>query len=184
MNDARILQQTSFTFCLLFIYYYFCHLFNLYFNFIHKVLLLVLLQTVHFLKSCSVMSDSLRLHGLYSLWNSPDQNTGVGSLSLLQGTFPTQVSHIAVVYLPAKPQGKPKNTTLGSLSFLQGIFPTQELNWGLLRCRWIIYQLSYQGNPMQESYSRLHSHPAFYLFITISVIYFISTFILSIKYCY
>ena len=38
----------------------------------------------------SVMSDSLRPHGLYNLWNSPDQNTGVGSLSLLQGIFPTQ----------------------------------------------------------------------------------------------
>ena len=33
---------------------------------------------------------SLRLHGLYSPWNSPGQNTGVGSLSLLQGIFPTQ----------------------------------------------------------------------------------------------
>ena len=38
----------------------------------------------------SVMSDSLRPHGLYSPWNSPGQNTGVGSLSLLQGIFPTQ----------------------------------------------------------------------------------------------
>ena len=27
---------------------------------------------------------------LYSPWNSPGQDTGVGSLSLLQGTFPTQ----------------------------------------------------------------------------------------------
>ena len=26
----------------------------------------------------------------YSPWNSPGQNTGVGSLSLLQGIFPTQ----------------------------------------------------------------------------------------------
>ena len=40
-------------------------------------------------ESHSVMSDSLQLHGLYSPWNSPGQNTGVGSLSLLQGTFPT-----------------------------------------------------------------------------------------------
>ena len=39
--------------------------------------------------SHSVMSDSLRPHGLYSPWNSPGQNTGVGSLSLLQGTFST-----------------------------------------------------------------------------------------------
>ena len=36
------------------------------------------------------MSDSLRPHGLSSPWNSPGQNTGVGSLSLLQGIFPTQ----------------------------------------------------------------------------------------------
>ena len=41
-------------------------------------------------KSCSVMSDSLQPHGLYNPWNSPGQNTGVGSLSLLQGSFPTQ----------------------------------------------------------------------------------------------
>ena len=31
------------------------------------------------------------LCGLYSPWNSPGQNTGVGSLSLFQGIFPTQV---------------------------------------------------------------------------------------------
>ena len=38
----------------------------------------------------SVVSDSLRPHGLYSPWNSPGQNTGVGSHSLLQGIFKTQ----------------------------------------------------------------------------------------------
>ena len=32
-------------------------------------------------------------YGLYSLWNSPGQNTGMGSLSLLQGIFPTQGSN-------------------------------------------------------------------------------------------
>ena len=37
------------------------------------------------------MSDSLQPHGLYIVHgNSPGQNTGVGSLSLLQGIFPTQ----------------------------------------------------------------------------------------------
>ena len=35
-------------------------------------------------------------------------------------------------------------------SLLQGIFPTQELNWGLLHCRWIFHQLSYQGSPRTE----------------------------------
>ena len=41
-------------------------------------------------ESCSVMSNSLQPHGLYSPWNSLVQNTGVGSLSLLQRIFPTQ----------------------------------------------------------------------------------------------
>ena len=44
-------------------------------------------------ESRSVVSDSLQPHGLYSPWNSPGQNTGVGSLSLLQGIFSTQGSN-------------------------------------------------------------------------------------------
>ena len=39
-----------------------------------------------------IMSNSLRLCGLYSPWSSPGENTGVGSLSLLQGIFLTQGS--------------------------------------------------------------------------------------------
>ena len=31
--------------------------------------------------------------------------------------------------------------------FSRGIFPTQKSNWGLLHCRWILYQLSYAGSP-------------------------------------
>ena len=69
--------------------------------------------------------------------------------------------------LPAYPQGKPKNTGVYSLFLLQQIFLTQESNRGLLHCRWILYQLSYQdvgsipglltspgegnGNPLQYS---------------------------------
>ena len=49
--------------------------------------------------------------------------------------------------LLAEPPEKPKNTTVGSLSLLQRIFSTQESNWGLLHCRRILYQLSYQGSP-------------------------------------
>ena len=48
--------------------------------------------------------------------------------------------------LLAEPPGKPKNTGVGSLSFLQLIFPTQELNWGLLHCRWILYQLRHKAS--------------------------------------
>ena len=46
-------------------------------------------------EGCSVVSDSLWPHGLYSPLNSPGQNPGVGSLSLLQGIFPTQGSNTA-----------------------------------------------------------------------------------------
>ena len=59
------------------------------------------------------MSDLLQPQGLYSLWNSPGQNAGVGSLLLLQK-----------------------------------ILLTQELNQGLLHCRRILYQLSYQRSPV------------------------------------
>ena len=44
-------------------------------------------------ESRSVVSDPLRPHGLYSPWNFLGQNTGVGSLSLLQGIVPTQGSN-------------------------------------------------------------------------------------------
>ena len=43
--------------------------------------------------SRSVMSNSLRSQGRYSLLNSPGQNIGVGSFSLLQEIFPTQGSN-------------------------------------------------------------------------------------------
>ena len=65
---------------------------------------------------CSVVSDSLRPHGLQPArllgpWDFPGSTTGVGS-------------HL----------------------FLQGIFPTQGLNLGLLHCTWILCHLSYQGS--------------------------------------
>ena len=52
-------------------------------------------------------------------------------------------------YSPWNSSGQ--KTGVGSFSFLQGIFLTQKLNCGLLHCRWILYQLIYQGSPtMQE----------------------------------
>ena len=44
------------------------------------------------------MSDSLRPHGLNHPWNSLGQNTGVGSLSLLQGIFSTQGPNPGLLY--------------------------------------------------------------------------------------
>ena len=52
---------------------------------------LLFLALFLFLKvSRSVLSDFLRPHGLYIPWNSPGQDTGLGSLSVLQGMFPSQ----------------------------------------------------------------------------------------------
>ena len=78
--------------------------------------------------------------------------------------------------LPAEPARKPVNTGVGSLSLLQGIFPAQEWNWGLLHCRWILYQLSCQGSPSlargllifwcsQGTGFGCHFFPLFYCFL-------------------
>ena len=97
-------------------------------------------------ESGSVMSDSLWSHGLYPPWDSPGQNTEVGSHSLQDlpnaGIEPRSPM-LQADSLPAEPQRKPKNTGMGSLSLLQQTFLTQESNWVLLRCRQILYQLNY-----------------------------------------
>ena len=67
-----------------------------------------------------------------------------------------------VDYLPAEPPGKPKV----SLPLLQQIFPNQETNWGLVHCRWILYQLSYQGIPtglVQTCWADSNSSDNFYI---------------------
>ena len=99
-------------------------------------------------ESRSVMSDSLKSHGLSMEFSRPEYwsrqpfpsprdlpNPGI------QPRFPA----LQADSLPAEPQGKPKNTGVGSLSLLQWIFLTQRLNQSLLHCRQILYQLSYQG---------------------------------------
>ena len=73
--------------------------------------------------SCSVMSDSLQLHGLQPTrflcsWNSSGRNTGVGGCSLLQG-----------------------------------LFPIQESNLGLLHCKQVLYWLSYEKKERKWSRS-------------------------------
>ena len=69
----------------------------------------------HESESHSVVSDSLRPHGLYSPWNSPGQNTAVGSLSLPQGIFPTQglnpgLLHCKQILYQLNHQGSPHIT--------------------------------------------------------------------------
>ena len=64
-------------------------------------------------KSHSVVPDSLQPHGLCSPLNSPGQNTGVGSLSLLQRIFPTQrlnsgLLHCRQILYQLSHQGSPR----------------------------------------------------------------------------
>ena len=107
----------------------------------------------------SVVSNSLQPHGLQPIrllcpW-------GFSSLEYWSGLpfpFPRDLPNPVIEprspalqedSLPSEAPGKAKNTGVGSLSLLQGIFPTQELNWHLLLCRQILYQLSYQGSLVQ-----------------------------------
>ena len=76
-------------------------------------------------ESCSVTFDSLRPHRLYSPWNSPGQNTGVGSLSFLQGIFPTQgwnpgLPHCGQILYQLSHQGKPKKLEWVAYPFSSG----------------------------------------------------------------
>ena len=58
-------------------------------------LFIELWKKVKVTQSCLALCNP---HGLYSSWNSPGQNTGVGSLSLLQGIFPTQGSNPGLLH--------------------------------------------------------------------------------------
>ena len=73
------------------------------------------------------MCDSLRPHGLYSSWHSPGQNTGVGSLSLLQGIFPTQGSnpdllHCRRILHQLSPQGRKENLAKKPPAYQRSVF--------------------------------------------------------------
>ena len=52
------------------------------------------------------------------------------------------------LYIPWNSLGQ--NPGVGSLFLFQWIFLTQELNRGLLHCRRILYQLSYQGSQIKK----------------------------------
>ena len=56
--------------------------------------------------------------------------------------------HCRHIFLLSEPPGQSKNTGVGGLSLLHAVFLIQESNWGLPHCRWILYQLSYQGSPL------------------------------------
>ena len=101
-------------------------------------------------ESRSVVSDSLQPHRLYIPWNSPGQNTGVGSLSLLQGIFPTQGSnpdlmHCRRMLYQLSHKRSPRILEWVAYPF-SSRFSWPGIELGVLHCRQILYQLSYQGS--------------------------------------
>ena len=97
------------------------------------------------------MSYSLRPPGLWSMeFSRPEYWSGQpfpSPVDLPNPGIEPRPPTLQVDSSPSEPQGKPKNTGVDSLSLLQGIVPIQKLKWGLLHCRWILYQLSYEGSP-------------------------------------
>ena len=86
------------------------------------------------------MSNSLLPHGLYSL---QARILDWVAFPFSRGFSQPRSPSLKAGYLPAEPQGKPKNAGVGSLFLLLWIFLTQKSNQGFLRCRRILYQLSY-----------------------------------------
>ena len=68
-------------------------MYNLFTYFLGPFLSLLFWEPYNVNESSSVVSIFLRPHGLYIPWDSPGQNTAVGSLSLLQRIFPSQGSN-------------------------------------------------------------------------------------------
>ena len=96
-------------------------------------------------ESHSVMSNSLWSHGLYSPWNSPGQNTGVCSLSLLQGIFPTHglnpgLRHCRWILYQLSHKGIPPTHTL----------PCTKLAWNL---GWLL-NYTYEGHESKKSWEK------------------------------
>ena len=84
-----------------------------------------------------VTSDSLQPHGLYSPWNSLGQNTGVGSLSLLQGIFPNQglnpcLPHCRWILYQLSHQGSPRILEWVAYPFSSG--SSLPRNWTGVSC--------------------------------------------------
>ena len=127
-------------------------------------------RKVKWSESRSVVSHSLRPHRLYSPWNSPGQNTGVGRLSLLQGMFPTQgsnpgLSHCRQILYQLSQKGSPEDTQCSIHPVFGSIERTPEPRklsnssneawWGR---DWFIIAVAYGVMKSRTRLSRLHFH--------------------------
>ena len=92
-----------------------------------------------------------RVHGLDGSWNSPGQNTEVGSLSLLQGIFPTQgrnpgLPHCRQILHQLSHKGSPQILEWATYPS-PGDLPDPGIEPGSPALQTDSYQLSYQGSP-------------------------------------
>ena len=98
-------------------------------------------------QSCPTLWDPM-----YIPWNSPGRNTGVDTLSLLQGVFPTQgsnpgLSHCWWILYQLNHKGSLRILEWVAFPF-SSVLPDPGIEPGqLLHCRQNLYQLSYQGSP-------------------------------------
>ena len=95
-----------------------------------------------------LLCNSLQPHGLYSPWNSPGQNTGMGSRSLLHGIFPTQGSnpgllHCRWIHYQLSHKGSPREL----------IFPTA----GSSPSCWLSAQVLHKSYPWWEFLTQHHN---------------------------
>ena len=142
----------------------------------------------------SVMSDSFWPHGLqptklFFPWGFSRQQYWSELPSLSPVDFPNpgiepRFPILLMCSLPSEPPGKPNHAVMDSLSLLQEIFLTQELNWALLHCKWILYQLSYQGSHCRvtdiQCYCIEWSILFFFFILSAFLLLFINFFVLCI----
>ena len=88
--------------------------------------------------SRSVMSDSLRPHGLLHPWNSPGKNTGVDCHFLLQGIFLTQGSNPGLLHIVGRRFNlwATREANAESLSWFSCLLIPMAFFW----CGWIFYR--------------------------------------------
>ena len=88
--------------------------------------------------SCPILCNPM---DLYNPWNSPGQNTGVGSHSVLQGILPTQGSNTALLHCrpilyQLSHQGNPRILECVAYPFSSGSSPPRKLLMNNLNLKW------------------------------------------------